>query len=100
MSYGHEPKSARCLHKVSDDYLTGGAKTFSFELHAIDTLEINDIAQVHPGPFQPPVGQSARGTAIDFLALRLHAAPLFVFSASSGGISNLKKDPWMGRAGY
>ena len=84
------------MPKVSNYYLTGGAQTFSFKLHAIDTLEINNIAQVHPGSFQPPVGQPARGTAIDFLALRLHTAPLFVFSASSGGIAYLKEDRWMG----
>ena len=69
--------------------MTGGAQTFAFKLHAIDTLEVDNVSQIHPGPFQPAVGQPARRATIDFLAFRFHSAPLFVFAASSSGIADL-----------
>ena len=74
---------------TKDNYLTCGAQTFSFKLHAIDTLEVDDVTQIHPGAFQPPVGQPARRATIDFLAFRFHSTPLFVFAASSSGIPHL-----------
>ena len=74
--------------KNKTTYLTGSSDAFSFELHALDALEVDDVSQVHSRALQPPVRQKSWRATVDFFALGLLSRPLFVLSTCSGGVTN------------